>query len=44
MEADFARKKTTMFTDMIGKKIAEKFVTIVDDGTNVGASRLDQRR
>jgi TldD protein len=36
MEADFARKKTTVFTDMIGKKVAAPFVTIVDDGTNVG--------
>lgn len=36
MEADFARKKTTIFSDKIGKKIAEPFVTIVDDGTNVG--------
>ncbi len=34
MEADFARKKTTIFTDMIGKKVAPDFVTIVDDGTN----------
>ncbi|PIE17686.1 MAG: peptidase U62 [Proteobacteria bacterium] len=36
MEADFARKKTTIFSDMVAKKIAEKFVTIVDDGTKVG--------
>jgi len=34
MEADFARKKTTIFTDMIGKKVAPEYVTIVDDGTN----------
>jgi len=34
MEADFARKKTTIFTDMIGKRVAPEFVTIVDDGTN----------
>ena len=34
MEADFARKKTTIFTDMIGKKVAPEHVTIVDDGTN----------
>ena len=34
MEADFARKKTTIYTDMIGKQIAPKHVTIVDDGTN----------
>ena len=33
MEADFARQKTTIFADMIGKKVAEPFVTIIDDGT-----------
>ncbi len=34
MEADFARKKTTIYTDMVNKKIAPEHVTIVDDGTN----------
>lgn len=34
MEADFARKKTTIYTDRVGKRIAPEFVTIVDDGTN----------
>jgi TldD protein len=34
MEADFARKKITIYSDKIGKPIAPKFVTIVDDGTN----------
>jgi TldD protein len=34
MEADFARKKTTIYADKIGKRIAPEFVTIVDDGTN----------
>ena len=34
MEADFARKKITIYTDMVGKKIAPEHVTIVDDGTN----------
>lgn len=35
MEADFNRKKTSTFSTMIGKKVAEPFVTIVDDGTNM---------
>jgi TldD protein len=34
MEADFNRKEISIFSDMIGKKVAEPFVTIVDDGTN----------
>ncbi len=34
MEADFARKKITIYTDMVNKKIAPEHVTIVDDGTN----------
>jgi len=33
MEADFNRKKLSTFSTMIGKKVAEPFVTIVDDGT-----------
>ncbi len=33
MEADFARKRLTIYSDMIGKRIAPDFVTIVDDGT-----------
>ena len=33
MEADFNRKKISTFTTMIGKKVAESFVTIIDDGT-----------
>jgi TldD protein len=33
MEADFNRKKTSTFCTMIGRKVAEPFVTIVDDGT-----------
>ncbi|MFN8255934.1 MAG: TldD/PmbA family protein [Bacteroidales bacterium] len=32
-EADFNRKQLSIFTDKMGKKIAEDFVTIVDDGT-----------
>jgi TldD protein len=34
MEADFNRKKVSIFADKIGKPVAEKFVSIVDDGTN----------
>jgi len=33
MEADFNRKGTSIYTDMIGKKVAEPFVTIVDQAT-----------
>lgn len=33
MEADFNRKGESLFADKIGKKVAEDFVTIVDDGT-----------
>jgi TldD protein len=34
MEADFNRKKISTYSEMIGKKVAESAVTIVDDGTN----------
>jgi TldD protein len=34
MEADFNRKKISIFSDKMNKPVAEKFVTIVDDGTN----------
>jgi len=33
MEADFNRKGESLFADKIGKKVAESFVNIVDDGT-----------
>ncbi len=33
MEADFNRKGTSIYSDMIGKKVAEPFVTIVDEAT-----------
>jgi len=36
MEADFNRKKTSTFSNMIGKQVAEPFVTILDDGTIPG--------
>jgi len=32
MEADFNRKEISIFSDKINKPVAEKFVTIVDDG------------
>lgn len=35
MEADFNRKKTSTYSTMIGKQVAESFVTIIDDGTNM---------
>jgi TldD protein len=34
MEADFNRKKTSTFCTMIGKKVADSVVSIVDDATN----------
>ncbi len=34
MEADFNRKGTSIFADKINKKVAENFVSIIDDGTN----------
>jgi len=33
MEADFNRKKVSTYCTMMGKKVAEPFVTIIDDGT-----------
>jgi TldD protein len=33
MEADFNRKNVSIFSDKIDKPVAEKFVSIVDDGT-----------
>lgn len=43
-EADFNRKGTSIFSDKMGKKVAESFVNIVDDGTlpsNRGSINLD---
>lgn len=34
MEADFNRKKISTYCTMIGKQVAEPFVTIIDDATN----------
>ncbi|MDH4257567.1 MAG: TldD/PmbA family protein [Candidatus Aminicenantes bacterium] len=33
MEADFNRKKLSTYSTMIGRQVAEPFVTIIDDGT-----------
>ncbi len=44
MEADFNRKKVSTYCTMIGKKVAEPFVTIIDDGMNpyqVGSINFD---
>lgn len=36
LEADFNRKKTSAFSDMIGKQVASELCTVVDDGTIAG--------
>jgi TldD protein len=44
LEADFNRKGTSIYSTMLGKRIAPEFVTIVDDGTLAherGALNLD---
>lgn len=33
LEADFNRKRTSAFTDLIGKKVASDLCTVMDDGT-----------
>ena len=33
LEGDFNRKKTSAFSDLMGKQVASKGVTVVDDGT-----------
>jgi TldD protein len=35
MEADFNRKNTSTYSNMLGKKVAEPFINIIDDGTNM---------
>jgi TldD protein len=43
-EADFNRKKTSIFSDKMGLKVAENFINIVDDGTlpsNRGSLNVD---
>ncbi|WP_423130116.1 TldD/PmbA family protein [Gaoshiqia sp. Z1-71] len=43
-EADFNRKGTSIFADKMGKKVAENFVNIIDDGTlpaNRGSINMD---
>jgi TldD protein len=36
MEADFNRKKVSTYATLLGQKVAEPFVTIIDDATNPG--------
>jgi TldD protein len=36
MEADFNRKGASIYSEMLGRKVAPEFVTIVDDGTQPG--------
>ncbi|QCI21689.1 metalloprotease TldD [Buchnera aphidicola (Hyadaphis tataricae)] len=36
LEGDFNRKKTSIFTNMIGKKVSSELCTIIDDGTLYG--------
>ncbi|MFZ5431302.1 MAG: TldD/PmbA family protein [Bacteroidota bacterium] len=43
-EADFNRKGTSIFSDKMGKKVAEPFINIIDDGTldhNRGSINID---
>ncbi len=43
-EADFNRKGTSIFSDKMGKKVAESYVNIIDDGTlesNRGSMNVD---
>ena len=35
MEADFNRKNISTYSTMLGKKVAEPFITIIDDATNM---------
>lgn len=35
MEADFNRKNISTYSTMLGKKVAEPFINIIDDGTNM---------
>jgi TldD protein len=37
MEADFNRKGTSIYADKIGKKVAQSFINVVDEGTAEGA-------
>jgi TldD protein len=36
LEGDFNRKRTSAFTDLIGKQVASELCTVVDDGTMPG--------
>ena len=44
-EADFNRKQTSIFSDMMGKQVCDKSINIIDDGTivaNRGAVNYDE--
>src|SRR5262249_50025162 len=36
LEADFIRKKTSLFADKVGERVASELVTVIDDGTVSG--------
>src|SRR6202008_3706368 len=36
LEADFIRKKTSLFTGKVGERVASDLVTVIDDGTVAG--------
>ena len=43
-EADFNRKRTSIFCDLLGKKVCDEHINVVDDGTiafNRGAVNFD---
>ena len=43
-EADFNRKRTSIFCDLFGKKVCNEHINVVDDGTiafNRGAVNFD---
>ena len=39
-EGDFNRKKTSVYSEMMGKRVASKGVNVVDDGTIAKSARV----